>query len=173
MDVTGVPSADFGHRSATLVAVATLWDLQCGTRRARHCSRSCSADTDHPDSPPTGEGVRRCHVSFREERSSHTVGVPDLPLLSEVRDLHVSPGSSSVHARTPTRGSGAVPRHYCRRNTAGRSAQSSRNQGRNPGRQRRTAPSHSVLPTVSGHCTPRFRGGRRLLCPTHVRCPSL
>ena len=106
MDVTGVRSADFGHRSAIPKAVETLWDMRRKTRRARHCSRSYSADTDHPDSPPTGEGVRRCHVSFREERSSHTVGVPVLPLLSEVRDLHVSPGPSSEHACTPTRGPG-------------------------------------------------------------------
>ena len=91
-----------------------------------------SADINHPNSPPAGEGVWRCHVSFREERSSHTIGVPDLPLLSEVRDLHVSPGPSSVHARTPTRGSGTVPRHYYRQDTAGRPAQSSRDQGRNP-----------------------------------------
>src|SRR6185436_18224636 len=89
VDVTGVPSADFGHRSTIPKAVAILWDMRRKTRWARHCSRSCSADTDHPDSPPTGEGVRRCHVSFRKERSSHTVGVLDLPLLSEVRDLHV------------------------------------------------------------------------------------
>ena len=48
-------------------------------------------------------------MSFRKGRSSHTVGVPDLPLLSEVRDLHVSPGPSSA-----TRGSGAVARHHYR-----------------------------------------------------------
>src|SRR6185437_10973337 len=33
VDVTGVPSADPGHRSATPVAVATLWSIQCGTRQ--------------------------------------------------------------------------------------------------------------------------------------------
>ena len=33
MDVTGVPSTDPGHRSATPVAVATLWGIQCGTRQ--------------------------------------------------------------------------------------------------------------------------------------------
>ena len=48
-------------------------------KTARHCSCYCSADTDHPDSPPTGEGVRRRPVSFRERRSAHTVGAPDLP----------------------------------------------------------------------------------------------
>ena len=33
VDVTGVPSTDPGHRSATPVAVATLWSIQCGTRQ--------------------------------------------------------------------------------------------------------------------------------------------
>ena len=109
VDVTGVPSADSGHRSAIPDAVAALWDLRRGTRQARHCSRYFSAYTDHPDPPPTGGGVRRRHVSFREGRSAHTDGVPDLPPLG-VRDLHVSPGPTSVHARTPTRGSGAAAR---------------------------------------------------------------
>src|SRR6185312_4468884 len=39
-------------------------------------------------------------------------GVLDLPPFLGVRDLHVSPRPSSVHARTPTRGSGAVARHH-------------------------------------------------------------
>jgi len=68
VDVTGVPSADSGHHSAIPDAVAAPWDLRRGTRQARHCSHYCSADTDHPDSPPTGEGVRRRHVSLREGR---------------------------------------------------------------------------------------------------------
>ena len=63
-------------------------------------------------------------MSFREGRSARTDGVPrtspfkesgtsasppDLPLQG-VRDLRVSPGPPSVHARTPTRGSGAAAR---------------------------------------------------------------
>ena len=31
-------------------------------------------------------------------------------------------------------------------------------EGRNPGRQRRTPPSHSILPTVSDHCNPAIQG---------------
>ena len=55
-----------------------------------------------------------------------------------------------------------------------RLAQSSQDEGRYPGRLRRTPPSHSVLPTVSDHCTPRFRGERRLPRPyTRVRRPLL
>ena len=51
----------------------------------------------------------------QEGRSDHTDGVLDLPPLG-VRVLHVSPGPSDVHTRTPTRGSGAVARyhyHWC------------------------------------------------------------
>src|SRR6185312_9853849 len=76
VDVTRVPSADSGHRSAIPDAVAALWDLRQGTRQACHCSRYYSAYTDRPDPPPTGEGVRRRHVSFREGRSARTDGVP-------------------------------------------------------------------------------------------------
>src|SRR6185436_7953769 len=65
VDVTGLPSADSGHHSTIPGAVAAPWDLQRGTRQARHSSRYCFADTDHPDSPPAGERVRRRHVSFR------------------------------------------------------------------------------------------------------------
>ena len=64
-----------------------------------------------------------------------------------------APGPSSVHTRTPTRGSGTVPRHYYRQDTAGRPPPSPRDQGRNPGWQRRVPPSHSTLPTVFDHCT--------------------
>ena len=109
VEVTGVPSADSGHRSAIPDVVAALWDLRRGTRQARYCSRYCFAYTDRPDSPPAGEGVRRRHVSFKEGRSAHTNGVLDLPPRG-VQDLHVSPGPPSVHARTPTGGPGAATR---------------------------------------------------------------
>ena len=111
--MTGVPSADSGHHSAIPDAVAAPWDLQRGTRQARHCSHYCSADSDHPDTPPAGEGVRRRHVSFREGRPVQNGQSPG-PSPLGVRDFHVSPRPSSVHARTPTRGSGAVASYYCR-----------------------------------------------------------
>ena len=47
--VTGVPSANSGHCSAIPDAVAALWDLRRGTRRARHCSRYYSANSGSPD----------------------------------------------------------------------------------------------------------------------------
>jgi hypothetical protein len=50
---------------------------------------------------------------------------------------------------------------------------SSQNQGRNLGRQRRAPPSHSVLLTVSNHCTLRFRRKRRLLYPHSCTPPLL
>ena len=48
--VTGVPSANSGHCSAFLDAVAALWDLRRGTGRAQHCSRYYSANSGCPDS---------------------------------------------------------------------------------------------------------------------------
>ena len=105
VDVTGVPSADSGHLSAIPDAVAAPRDLRRGQGRLG------TAPADHPDPSPTGGRVRRRHVPDQEGHSDHTDGVPDLPPLG-VRVLHVSPGPSGVHTRTPTRGSGAVARHY-------------------------------------------------------------
>ena len=134
--------------------------------------RYCSADTNHPDHPPAGEGVWRCHVPFREGHSACADG-PGPPSCG-VRDFHALPDLLNVHARTPTRGTGTVPCHYCHPDTAGRPPPSPQDQGRNAGRQRHVPPSHSVLPTVFDHCTPRFKGERRLPRPyTHVHHPSL
>ena len=55
VDVTGVSSADFSLCSVIPDAVAALWDLRRRIRRARHCSRYYSADTDQPDPPLAGE----------------------------------------------------------------------------------------------------------------------
>jgi len=49
--------------------------------------RYCSADINHPDSPPAGEGVRRCHASFQEGRSARTGRDPGPPPYG-VRDFH-------------------------------------------------------------------------------------
>ena len=80
VDVTGVPSTDPGHRSATPVAVAVLWAFNAAQGKlapppllfCRHPS---------PDPSPAGEGVRRCHVSCREGHSARTGATPDLPLV--------------------------------------------------------------------------------------------
>ena len=53
-------------------------------------------------------------MSFREGRPARNGQSPGPSPPLGVRDLHVSPGPSSVHARTPTRGSGAVARHHYR-----------------------------------------------------------
>ena len=99
-------------------------------------------------------------------------GAPDLPFLG-ARDLHVSPGPSSAHDRTPTRGSGAVPRHFYRRDTTGRPASSSLYQGRNPDdSDARRLPTVYFLqcPTT----VPRDLGENDdFHAPTHVRRPSL
>jgi hypothetical protein len=80
VDVTGVPSTDPGHRSATPVAVAVLWAFNAARGKlapppllfCRHPS---------PDPSPAGEGVRRCHVSCQEGHSARTGATPDLPLV--------------------------------------------------------------------------------------------
>ena len=80
VDVTGVPSTDPGHRSATPVAVAVLWAFNAARGKlapppllfCRHPS---------PDPSPAGEGVQRCHVSCREGHSARTGATPDLPLV--------------------------------------------------------------------------------------------
>ena len=56
VDVTGVPSADSGHRSAIPDAVAALWDLRRGTRQARHCSRYYAAEPTIRIRLPLGKG---------------------------------------------------------------------------------------------------------------------
>ena len=48
--VTRVPSANSGHCSAIPDAVAALWNLRRGTRRARHSSRYYSTNSGCPDS---------------------------------------------------------------------------------------------------------------------------
>src|SRR6185312_12520134 len=55
----------------------------------------------------------------------------------------------------------------------GQPAQSSQDQGRNPGRQRRAPPSHSVLPTVSDHCTPAIQGRTATSMPHSCTPPLL
>ena len=200
VDVTGVPSADSGHRSAIPDAVAGLWDLRRGTRQARHCSRHYAADTDHSYPPPTGEGSgdatcpskRGAQHAWTEprisplEESGTSTRPPDLLVCTPA----LRPGGPGPpRAPPPLEHAGPWPagpteRHVWRTDhptatttppawVGRRSARSSQNQGQNPGRQRRAPPSHSVLPTVSNHCTPRFRGKRRLTCPTHVHRPSL
>ena len=58
-----------------------------------------------PDPPPDREGVRCRHEPLEEGRPALVARVPDLPPRG-VRDLHVSPRPPSVHASTPSRGSG-------------------------------------------------------------------
>ena len=59
--------------------------MQGKTSWRRH--HYCSADINHPDSPPAGEGVRRCHMSFREGHSARTGRDPGPPPYG-VRDFH-------------------------------------------------------------------------------------
>ena len=171
MDVTGAPSADPGHRSATPVAVATLWGIQRGTRQVGAAPVTVLPTPTIRTHLPLGKGSD--DVTCPSERGpQHARARPQTsPLWGP--GLPRAPGPSSVHARTPTRGSGTVPRHYYRRDTAGRPAPSPRDQGQNPGRQRHAPPSHSTLPTVFDDCTPRFKGKRRLPYPHSCAPPFL
>src|SRR6185437_5447719 len=65
--------------------------VEHSTRRKTSWRRPhyCSADTYHPDPSPAGEGVRRCHVSFREGHSA-CMGDPGAPPCG-VRDFHALP----------------------------------------------------------------------------------
>ena len=152
VDVTGAPLADPGHRLATPVAVATMWSIQRGTRQVGATPVTVLPTPTIRTHLPLGKGSD--DVTCPSERGTqHARARPRTsPLWGP--GLPRAPGPSSVQARTPTGGSGTVPRHYYRRDTTGRPAPSPRDQGRNPGRQRRTPPSHSTLPTVSDHCTP-------------------
>ena len=49
----------------------------------------CHADINHPNTPPPGEGVWRCHVPFREGHSACADG-PGPPSCG-VRDFHAPP----------------------------------------------------------------------------------
>ena len=60
-----------------------------------------------------GRGPATSRVLLGGAPSTKWIESWTFPLLG-VRDLHVSPGPSSVHARTPTRGSGEVARHHYR-----------------------------------------------------------
>ena len=112
VDVTGVPSTDPGHRSATPVAVAALWAFKCGTRRV-----GAAPVTVLPTS--TIQTISRWGRGLATWSTLHARAGPRTSLLWGPGPPR-APGPSSVHARTPTRGSGTVPRHYYRRDTAGR-----------------------------------------------------
>ena len=175
MDVTGVPSADPGHRSATPVAVATLWGIQRGTRQVGAAPVTVLPTPTIRTHLPLGKGPndvmrpsgRGAHHTRSESRTSS--------LLTEVRDLHVAPGLSSVHACTPTRWSEAIPRHNYRRNTTGRAAQSSQDEIQDEIQDDSDA---RRLPTVHflqcSTTVPRdLRENDNFHTPTHVHRPSL
>ena len=168
--MTGVPSTDPGHRSATPVAVATLWSIQCGTRQVGAAPVTVLPTPTIQTISRWGRGLAMSHALPRGALCMR--GRDPGPPSCGVRDFHALPDLLNVHARTPTRGSGTVPHYYYHPDTAGRPPPSPRDQGRNPGRQRRAPPSHNVLPTVLDHCTPRFKGKRQLPRPyTHYTAP--
>ena len=139
-----------------------------------------------PDHLLLGKGPGDAMCFPREVRPARTGGVPDLPPQG-VRDLHVSPGPSSARDRTPTRGSGTAAclatagtrkiltcRAHGMPPTEGRTSSSDDHAARKDWQDADTisarprmisttaatpnAMPHSVLSTVSDHCTPRFEG---------------
>ena len=175
MDVTGDPSAGSGHRSAIPVAVATLWDIRRGTRqlgtapvtvlptptiRTRLPLGKGSGDV----TCPSGRGARRARTESPGPPSVHA----RTPARGSGGTAHPATATTGA-CRTLIRGAHRMPprriwktMHQRRprrlQRLVGRPAQSSQDQGRYPGRLRRAPPSHSVLPTVSDHCAPRFGG---------------
>ena len=123
MAVTGVPSANSGHCSAIPDAVAALWSLRRGTRRARHCSHCYSAKPGCLDStsshvrPRTrlllGEGSGVATRPLEEGCPALAAGGPDLPL--EESGTSTRPSDHlSAHAGTLSRGvrDRHVPRYH-------------------------------------------------------------
>ena len=135
-------------------------------------------------------GVRGRHEPLEEGCPSPAAGVPDLPPRG-FRDLHMSPGPPSVHASTPSRGSGAAacpavagarkdpnlqgpqnaitPRledgtpdgddHATCRGWQDTGAISAGRRTISRTTASPVAMPHSVLSTVSDHCTPAIQGG--------------
>ena len=107
--MTGAPFTDPGHRSATPVAVATLWGIQRGTRQVGAAPVTVLPTSTVRTHLPPGKGSD--DVTCPSERGTqHARARPQTsPLWGP--GLPRAPGPSSVHARTPTRGSETVSHH--------------------------------------------------------------
>ena len=170
--VPSSPSTDPGHRSATPVAVAVLWAFNAAQGKlAPPPLLFCR----HPPPGPIsrwGRGPTMSRVLPRGALSMH--GRDPGPPPRGVRDFHALP---DLLMCTPAlRPGGPGPSHAIA--TTGTLQDGRRHlhgtKDENPGRQRHAPPSHSTLSTVFDHCTPRFKGERRLPRPyTHVHRPSL
>ena len=89
VDVTGVPSTDPGHRSATPVAVATLWSIQCGTRQVGAAPVTVLPTPTIQTISRWGRGPTMSRVLPRGALSTH--GRDPGPPPCGVRDFHVLP----------------------------------------------------------------------------------
>jgi len=80
VDVTGVPSTDPGHRSATPAAVAALWSIQRGTRQVGAAPVTVPPTSTIRTHLPLGKGSG--DVTCPSGRGTpHARTVPDLPLV--------------------------------------------------------------------------------------------
>ena len=89
MDVTGVPSTDPGHRSATPVAVAALWSIQRGTKQVGAAPVTVPPTSTIRTHLPLGEGSGD-GTCPSERGTLHTRRDPGPPSHG-VRDFHAPP----------------------------------------------------------------------------------
>ena len=89
VDVTGVPSTDPGHRSATPVAVATLWSIQCGTSQVGTTPVTVLPTPTIQTISRWGRGPTMSRVLPRGALSTH--GRDPGPPPCGVRDFHALP----------------------------------------------------------------------------------
>ena len=146
--------------------------IQCGTRQVGAAPVTVLPTSIAGPISRWGRGPTMSRVLPRGALSTH--GRDPGPPPRGVRDFHALP---DLLMCTPAlRPGGPGPSHAI--TTAGTLQDGRRHlhgtKDENPGRQRHAPPSHSTLSTVFDHCTPRFKGERRLPRPyTHVHRPSL
>ena len=133
--------------------------------------RYCSADIHRRTHLPLGKGSddvtcpakRGTQHARARPRTSPSWG-PGLPR---------APGPSNVHARTPARGSGTVPRHYYHWYTTGRPPPSPRDQGR----KSRTTATRAAFPQYTFYSVrplyPAIQGRTTTSAPLHSCTPPL
>ena len=146
--------------------------IQCGTRQVGTAPVTVLPTSIARPISRWGRGPTMSRVLPRGALSTH--GRDPGPPPRGVRDFHALP---DLLMCTPAlRPGGPGPSHAI--TTTGTLQDGRRHlhgtKDENPGRQRHAPPSHSTLSTVFDHCTPRFKGERRLPRPyTHLHRPSL
>ena len=171
MDVTGVPSTDPGHRSATPVAVAALWAFNAAQDElAPPPLLFCR----HPPPGLTSRWGRSPMIShILPRRALSTYGWDPRPPPRGVQDFHTLPDllvcTPALRPGGPDRPSPLLPPGHCRTAAAISTG---------PRTKSRMTATCAAFPQCTSYSVrplyPRFRGKRRPPRPyTHVRRPSL